>query len=158
MTFEARSCRDRGLDHLVFDVDPRRHLAAAGPLLLFRAGFGGSVALSMPLGLMFGAALQTFQPGDLFALFADGLLQGGDFAEQFDQQSFKLCTAQRGKGGWRRHIRKESHRVRAGAREKLSIAHIFAPLTRHAGSRLEGGMPFIKQLPFSAILQQDIES
>src|SRR5208283_5376100 len=50
------------------------------------------------------AALQTFQPGDLFALFGDRLLQGGDFAEQLNQQSFKLCTGQPGKGGRRQHM------------------------------------------------------
>ena len=64
-----------------------------------------------------GAALQTFQAGDLFALLAKNLLQGGNFAEQFNQQSLKLWTAQRGKGGWRRHIRKESDRVEPGKRK-----------------------------------------
>jgi hypothetical protein len=40
-----------------------------------------------------GTALQAFQTSDLFALFGDDLLQGGDFTEQVNQQSFKLRTA-----------------------------------------------------------------
>ena len=63
----------------------------------FFAGFSGSVALSMPLGLHSGAALQSFQAGDLLALFADRLFQGSDFAKQLNQQSFKLRAAQIGK-------------------------------------------------------------
>jgi hypothetical protein len=40
-----------------------------------------------------GATLQTFQAGDLLALLANDFFQGGDFAEQFNQQNFKLWTA-----------------------------------------------------------------
>jgi hypothetical protein len=52
-----------------------------------------ALALSMPLGLILGRALQTFQTGDLFALLADNLLQGGNFAKQLNQQGFRLWTA-----------------------------------------------------------------
>jgi hypothetical protein len=44
----------------------------------------------MPLGLIGGAALQAFQAGDLLALFANRLLQHGDFVEQLNQQSLTL--------------------------------------------------------------------
>jgi hypothetical protein len=39
------------------------------------------------------AALQSFQTGDLCTLLADNLLQGGNFAAQFNQQRFKLWAA-----------------------------------------------------------------
>ena len=120
MALEARPFRDRRLHHLVFDADPRRHLAAEPPLPLF-AGLRRLGRLVHAARFDRGAALQAFQAGDLFALFADHLFQGGNFAEQFNQQSLKLWTAQLGKGGWRRHIRKESHRVRAGARENAAV-------------------------------------
>jgi hypothetical protein len=37
-------------------------------------------------------------------LLADRLFQGGNFTEQFNQQSFKLCAVQIAEGGWRRHM------------------------------------------------------
>src|SRR5208282_5394286 len=103
VTFENRSRRNLDPDHLVFDFDPRRDLAPARllpqfPWLRRRGSFLHTARLDVR------AALQTFQPGDLFALFGDRLLQGGDFAEQLNQQSFKLCTGQPGKGGRRQHM------------------------------------------------------
>jgi hypothetical protein len=50
-------------------------------------------------------------------LFSDGVREGGDFTEQFNQQSLKLWTAQRGKGGWRQHMMQRVHR-RESAQEK----------------------------------------
>jgi hypothetical protein len=44
----------------------------------------------------------TSEPGDLFALFDDGLFQDGGFAELFRQQSFKpgtFSTERSGGGG-----------------------------------------------------------
>jgi len=92
MTFENRSWRDLDPDHLFFDFDPGCDLAPARPLLLFvgirrRGSFLHAARLDVR------AAFQTFQPGDLFAQFGDRPLQGGNFTEQFGQQSFKLCTA-----------------------------------------------------------------
>ncbi len=46
----------------------------------------------------------SFQPGVLFAQFSHGLLQRSYLAVQFDQQSFKIWTAQRRKGGGWRHM------------------------------------------------------
>jgi hypothetical protein len=74
-------------------------------------------------------ALQTFQTSDLFALFGDGLLQGGDFTEQFNQQSLKLRTAQRGKGGWRRHMMQRVHDAES-AQEKNAAVPAILPLLR----------------------------
>ena len=85
----------------------------------------------MPLGLIARAALQAFQTGDLFALLADNLLQGGDFAEQFNQQSLKLCTAQRGKGGWRRHMTQRIHGVES-AQGKNEAPPTLLPLLHYS--------------------------
>jgi hypothetical protein len=109
MTLEARSFRDGDLHHLVFDADPGRHLAPEPPLLPL-GWLGRFCRLVHAARFDRGAALQTFQTGDLFALLADDLFQDGNFAEQFSQQSLKLWTVQPGKRRWRRHIRKESDR------------------------------------------------
>src|SRR5208283_2133848 len=79
-----------------------------------------------------GAALQALQAGDLFALLAHELFQAGDFAKQFNQQSLKLCTVQIGEIGWRRHIRKESHRVEPGQGKNWALP-TFLPLLRWWG-------------------------
>jgi hypothetical protein len=60
------------------------------------------------------AAPQTFQTGDLFARLADNLFQGGNFAEQLNQQSFQLWTAQIGEGRGRRHVHKEASPIEPG--------------------------------------------
>src|SRR5208283_5432598 len=57
------------------------------------------------------------------------LFQAGDFAKQFNQQSLKLCTVQIGEIGWRRHIRKESHRVEPGQGKNWALP-TFLPLLR----------------------------
>ena len=86
----------------------------------------------MPLGLIVGPALQAFQTGDLFALLADNLFQGSDFAQQFNQQSLKLCTAQPGKGGWRRHIPQRIPGAES-AQEKNAAMPVVVPLLRLRG-------------------------
>jgi len=63
----------------------------------------------MPLGLMAGRPFNPFQTGDLFTLLADNLFQGGNLAEQLNQQSLKLWTAQIGERRWRGHVCKESY-------------------------------------------------
>lgn len=100
---EAGAGRDLGIDHRLFNADPGCDLAPAGPLLVF-AGFSWRTAFVHAARFNVGTALQAFQTGDFLAQFTDGLLQGGDLSEQFDQQSLKLWTAQRGKGGQRRHM------------------------------------------------------
>ncbi len=45
-------------------------------------GFAGSVALSMPLGLMSGRPFQALQPGNLRPLLDNHLLKCGDLAKQ----------------------------------------------------------------------------
>src|ERR1700733_10971390 len=53
LTLEARSCLDRYLHHMVLDGDPRRHLARNRRFPFYRDWRApGSVALSMPLGLL----------------------------------------------------------------------------------------------------------
>ena len=96
------------VDHFLFNDDPRRDLAPATPLL-FLCRFRRLGAFVHAARFNIGATLQAFQTGDFFAQFGDGLLQGGDFTEQFNQQSLKLWTAQRGKGGWRRHMMQRVH-------------------------------------------------
>jgi hypothetical protein len=95
VALEARSFGDRCLDHLVFDFDPRRHLATEPPLALFRRlrRLRRLVHAAWCAWLDVRAALQAFQPGDLFALFADNLFQLADLAEQFNQQSLELWSA-----------------------------------------------------------------
>src|SRR5208282_1934451 len=73
MAFENRSWRDLDPDHLFLDLDPRRDLASAGLLPRFLAlRRRGSFLHTARLDVR--AAFQTFQPGDLFALFGDRLL------------------------------------------------------------------------------------
>src|SRR6202046_2565256 len=110
MTLEARSFGNRCLDHLVLDFHPRRHLATEPPLALF-------CRLRRPRRLVHAAwcawldiraALQAFQPGDFFALFADNLFQFADLAEQFNQRSLELWSADSRKGRALRITPKES--------------------------------------------------
>jgi hypothetical protein len=80
MALESRSRRDLDPDHLFNDFDPRCDLAPATPPLLFgplrrRGAFFHAARFDV------GAALQTFQPGDLFTQFGDGLLKGDDLTE-----------------------------------------------------------------------------
>src|ERR1700676_702576 len=98
MALEARAFRDRDLHHLVFDFDPRRPLAPEPPLSVLR-WLQWLRRIIHAARLDHGAALQSFQAGDLLALLADRLFQSSDFAKQFNQQSFKLRTAQIGKWG-----------------------------------------------------------
>ena len=80
MTFENRSSRDLDPDHLFFDFDPRRDLASASLLpLCRRLRRRGSLVHAARFDVR--AAFQTLQPGDLFAQFGDGLLQGGYLTE-----------------------------------------------------------------------------
>nr|WP_294547292.1 hypothetical protein [uncultured Rhodopila sp.] len=111
MRLEARAFRDRGgFHHPVFNDDPGRHLAAP-PRHLLLGGLGRLRTLVHAARFDGGAAFQT---GDLFALFGSNHFQGGNFAEQLNQPSLRLCTAQIGEGGWRRHIRTESGRFEPG--------------------------------------------
>src|ERR1019366_843970 len=92
VTLEAGSGRDLGIDHRLFNADPGCDLAPAGPLLIFsRFRWRGTLVHAAWFNVW--TALQAFQTGDFFALFSDGLLQGGDLTEQVNQQSFKLWTA-----------------------------------------------------------------
>src|SRR5271154_97556 len=127
MTLEARSVRDGDFHHLIFDADTRCHLAAEPPLAL--AGLRRLGFFVHATRFDRGPALQALQPSDLFALFAGNLFQGSDFAEQFNQQSLKLCTTKPGKVGWAAAHSPGIVPSRAGAREKCRGAHIFAPLT-----------------------------
>ena len=63
----------------------------------------------MPLGLISGGPSDPSAVRPLLARLAVRLLQGGDFTEQFDQHSLKLCAAQPVKGGRRRHIMQRTH-------------------------------------------------
>src|ERR1700733_1062941 len=128
IALEARSCRNGDLHHLLFDADPGRHLAPEPPLLLFD-GPGRLGPLVHAARFDRGTALQTFQTRDLFALLANDLFQGGNFAKQFNQQSFKLWTAQRGKGRWPRHTRLESDHVEP-VQEKNAAVPTLLPLLR----------------------------
>jgi hypothetical protein len=94
MTLKARSVRDGDLHHLLFNTDARCHFAAEPPLALAGLRWLGSFVHAARFDR--GPALQAFQPGDLFALLASNLFQGSDFAQQFNQQSLKLCTAKPG--------------------------------------------------------------
>jgi hypothetical protein len=127
MTFENRSWRDLDPEHLFFDFDPRRDLASDRLLpLLLRLRRRGAFLHAAWLDVR--AAFQTFQPRDLFAQLGDGLLQGGDFTEQFNQQSFNLWAGQHGKGGGRRHMVQRVRRTES-EQAKSEVTHTFAPLT-----------------------------
>ena len=104
ITLEARTRRNLGRDHFLFNDDPRRDLAPATQALLFLCRFRRFGAFVHAARFNIGATLQAFQTGDFFPQFSDGLREGGDFTEQCNQQSLKLWTAQRGKGGWRQHM------------------------------------------------------
>src|ERR1700735_4615657 len=131
MTLEARSFGNRCLDHLVLDFHPRRHLATEPPLALFcrLRRLRRLVHAAWCAWLDIRAALQAFQPGDLFALFAHNLFQFADLAERFNQQSLELWSAQTRKGWRLRHIRKESHRVEP-EQAKNAAMPTFLPLLR----------------------------
>src|ERR1700735_2774736 len=90
ITLEARPRRNLGRDHLLFNDDPRGDLAAATSGLVFLCRFRWLGTFVLAARFNIGATLQTFQTGDFLAQFGDGPLQGDDFSEQFDQQSFKL--------------------------------------------------------------------
>ena len=91
MTLAAGSFRDRDCHDVIFDADLRCDLAAEPPLASL-PGFGGSVPLSMPLGLMVGRPFRPFSRA-ISSRCSAAVFPGGDFAEQFNQQSLKLCTA-----------------------------------------------------------------
>ena len=71
--------------------------------------------------------LQPLQSRNLFALFGNDQLQAGVLTEQFDQQSFKLCTAQRGKGDGRRYMTQRLHPAES-VQGKNERSPIFLPL------------------------------
>ena len=76
VTLEARTNRNFSLDHLLFNVHPWRDLARPGRRMSSPVSAGRSLVHAAWLDR--GAPFQTFQTGDLFAQFYDGLLQGGD--------------------------------------------------------------------------------
>ena len=92
MPLEAGAGRDLGIDHRLFNADPRCDLTPTGSLLVF-AGCYRRATLVYAARFNVWTTLQTFQTSNLFALFGDRLLQGGDLGKQFDQQSLKLWTA-----------------------------------------------------------------
>ena len=59
--------------------------------------------------------------GDFFSQFSNGLREGGDFTEQFNQQSLKLWTAQRGKGGWWLHMTQRVHGVESAQEKNAGV-------------------------------------
>ena len=133
VALEARAFRHgRGFHHPVLNDDPGRHLAAP-PRLLLLGGLGRLRSLVHAARFDGGAAFQAFQTGDLVALFGNNLFQGRNFAEQLNQQSLKLCTAQIGEGGWRRHIRTESDRFEPGQAKNAGWP-TFLPLLRRTAS------------------------
>ena len=92
VSLEARAWRDRPL--ITFSSTVTRGVTLPRP-----RRFSGLIALRR-LGALVHAArsdvwttLQAFQTRDLFAQFGGNLLQRGDFTKQFQNQSFKLCTA-----------------------------------------------------------------
>src|SRR3954470_13712515 len=144
VALEARSLQyGRRLDHLVLDDDPGRHLAAQPPLRLVRrlhrlrrfvhaARFDGR------------AALQSFQTRDLCALLADNLLQGGHFAAQFNQQRFKLWTAQIREGRWQWHVltdRASSSRGKRKMQHHPGFCSYYARLIQELRSQFKGLRP-----------------
>jgi len=56
------------------------------------------------------------------------LLQGSDFAKQFDQQSFKLGTAQSRKARWRQHMMQRIHQPESGQAKNAFLPGVL-PLT-----------------------------
>ena len=127
VAFEARAFRDRrGFYPPVFNGDRGRNFAAPPRLLLFDGlrRLGPFVQAARFDGR---AAFQAFQTGDFFALLGNNLFQSANFAEQFDQQSLKLCTAQTGEGGWQRQIRTGSDRVKSGQAKNAGLP-AFLPL------------------------------
>src|SRR3954451_25063670 len=135
MALEARSLRHRRrLDHQVFDDDPRRHLAAEPPRLLF-GGLRRLRRLIHAARFDGRTALQPFQTGDLFTLLANNLFQGGNLAKQLNQQSLKLWTAQIGERRWWGHIRKESYSIEP-SKQKNERLPTLLPLLRMPASRI----------------------
>jgi len=82
------------------DTSPALPGATRSSLLL--AGLFHSARLA---GLDIQPALQTFQPGNLIALFGDGLLQGRNFAKQLQHKCFQIEIRQiiEGMSGWLDH-------------------------------------------------------
>jgi len=78
--------------------------------------------------------LLTFQSRDLLAQFAAGLLQSDNFTKHFDQQSLKLCTAQPGKGGWRRHIMQRIHATESAQAKSTALPTLLPFLQKEEGS------------------------
>src|SRR3954451_24926811 len=79
-------------------------------------------------------ARQAFEPGDLLGLRTDNRLQRSDLAEHLDQQSLKLCAAQIGKAGRRRHLRKESHPVELTQAQNRATPRVLPLLPTHLRS------------------------
>ena len=98
IAFEARSRRHCGLDDPIFDADAGADFSAAGTLLLL-AGLGWFGGLVHAAGFDIRAAFQALQPGDLFTQFDHGLLEGGHFSQQFDNQFLQLVGRQSVEGG-----------------------------------------------------------
>src|ERR1700733_15289122 len=92
MPLEAAAGWDLGIDHRLFNTNPGCDLTPAGSLLVF-GGWYRRATLVHAARFNVWTTLQTFQTSNLFALFGDRLLQGGDLGKQFDQQSLKLWTA-----------------------------------------------------------------
>src|SRR4051794_25935414 len=80
--------RGRGFQHMVLDTDAGADFAASWMVLLppGLCRFGGLIHAA---GFDIRWPLQALQPGNLFALLADNLLQSRNLAQQFDQQGFK---------------------------------------------------------------------
>ena len=129
MTLENRSGRDRDPDHLFLDLDPRQDLPSTRLLPRF-LGLRRCGSFLHTARLNVRAAFQTFQPGDLLALFGQRLLQAGDFTEQSNQQSLKLCPGQRGEGGRRRHMMQRVRPSRNRRKEKMKGCPHFCPSYR----------------------------
>jgi hypothetical protein len=86
------------------------------------------------------AAIQTFQPGVLFAQFSDGLLQAGYLTKRFGPQQFKLCAVQRGNGGRRRRMMQRVDTAES-TQAKNDGFPTFLPLLHSARSKMapQGG-------------------
>src|ERR1700733_14779692 len=137
VTLEARPRWNLGRDHFFFNDDPRRDLAPATPLL-FLCRFRRLGAFVHAAWFDIGATLKAFQTGDFFPQFSDSLRQGGDFSEQFNQQSLKLWTAQRGKGGGRQHMTQRVHGVESAQENNAGVPGLL-PLLRRFGRSMNRG-------------------
>ena len=75
---------------------------------------------------MLGRPFRPFRRAICWRLFANHLFQGSDFPEQIDEQRLNLRTVRIEEIEWRRHIRKEPHRVERG-RRKIQLGQHFCP-------------------------------